>query len=60
MSADKLLYDDCYWQEALEKDIRRISLEKKLFLASENAQTLELVVLWPKIFSTPLVNTVCL
>jgi hypothetical protein len=32
MSADKLLYDDCYWQEALEKDIRKISLEKKLHL----------------------------
>jgi len=32
MSADKLLYDDFYWQEALEKDIRKISLEKKLHL----------------------------
>jgi hypothetical protein len=32
MSADKLLYDDGYWKEVLEKDIRKISLEKKLHL----------------------------
>ena len=32
MSADKLLYDDYYWQEVLEKDIHKITLEKKLHL----------------------------
>jgi len=32
MSADKLLYDDNYWKEMLEKDIRRVPLERKLHL----------------------------
>jgi hypothetical protein len=32
MSADKLLYEDSYWREILEKDIRRFPLEKKLHL----------------------------
>ena len=32
MSTDKLQYDDDYWKEILEKDIRRLPLEKKLHL----------------------------
>ena len=32
MPTDKLLYDDRHWQEILEKDIRKISLERKLHL----------------------------
>lgn len=32
MPTDKLLYDDRHWQEILEKDIRKISLKRKLHL----------------------------
>jgi hypothetical protein len=32
MSTDKLLYDENYWRKVLEKDICKISLEKKLHL----------------------------
>ena len=32
MPTDKLLYDDRHWQKILEKDIRKISLERKLHL----------------------------
>ena len=32
MSADKLLYDNCYWKEAIEEDIPKLSLKKKLHL----------------------------
>ena len=32
MSPDKLQYDDSYWQGVLEKDVKKISLEKKLHL----------------------------
>jgi hypothetical protein len=32
MSGEKLQYDDDYWKEFLDKDIRRTSLGKKLHL----------------------------
>ena len=32
MSADKLLYDNLYWKEAIEEDIHKLPLNKKLHL----------------------------
>ena len=32
MSADKLLYDNLYWKEAIEEDICKLPLDKKLHL----------------------------
>ena len=43
MSADKLQYEDSYWKEILEKDIRRASLEKKLHLVFTLVMFLQII-----------------
>jgi hypothetical protein len=44
-SADKLLYDDGYWQGVLKEDIRKITLEKKLHLIFTLVMFLQISVL---------------
>ena len=45
MSTDKLQYDDDYWKEILEKDIRRLPLEKKLHLVFSLVMFLQMSVM---------------
>jgi hypothetical protein len=45
MSAEKLQYDDDYWKEILDKDIRRASLGKKLHLVFSLVMFLQISVM---------------